>query len=281
MLLLDAPLHSLRKTYFFRYLLQSRLNRPRMFELGFPHKVALRPLTHASIIFKNRSLEPRISRLIIKISKAFGTRTKNRWFFDVGANVGLYTWTVRSTSQNLKVLGFEPDPFNYELLELTLKNAKLKNLFFSNLALSDSLGTASFDQDLITSATGSISDSNEVWIERYLGCKSRKIEIKTSKIDLFNEDGKIPFLIKIDVEGHEKKVLTGSVNTIINHRPIIIVESFPPRQLDVIDYLFELGYSIQDADRAGAVSSKTQNLFAWHPQGPLENQKVEAIVSNE
>ena len=63
MLLLSAPLHCLRKTKAFRTLLNSRFNRPAFYQLGYDHRVAIRPLTHASIICEkglnwNLVLEP-------------------------------------------------------------------------------------------------------------------------------------------------------------------------------------------------------------------------------
>ena len=46
MLLLSAPLHCLRKTKAFQTLLNSQFNRPALYQLGYDHRVAIRPLTH-------------------------------------------------------------------------------------------------------------------------------------------------------------------------------------------------------------------------------------------
>ena len=95
MLLFTAPLHLLRKTKAFQALLSSRLNDPKLYDIKYSHRVALRPFTHASIRWKKERLEPGISKLVTKIAKELDNQNDPGWFFDVGANVGLYTWEVR------------------------------------------------------------------------------------------------------------------------------------------------------------------------------------------
>jgi hypothetical protein len=69
MLLFNAPLHVLRKTKAFQAILKSRLNHPKLYDLGYSHKVALRPFTHASIRWRKQQLEPGISKLVKNIAK--------------------------------------------------------------------------------------------------------------------------------------------------------------------------------------------------------------------
>ena len=95
MLFIKAPLHSLRKTKAFQFLLSSRLNKPKFCDIGFDHKVALRPLTHASIRWKKNRLEPNIRKLICKVLLHLNKIEKDVYFFDIGANIGLYTWEVQ------------------------------------------------------------------------------------------------------------------------------------------------------------------------------------------
>ena len=69
MLFFKAPLHTLRKTKIFQTLLSSRLNHPKLYDLGYSHPIALRPFTHASIKWKKQRLEPGISKLVTNIVK--------------------------------------------------------------------------------------------------------------------------------------------------------------------------------------------------------------------
>ena len=50
--------------------------------------------------------------------------------FDVGANVGLYTWEVNKICPHRKILAFEPDPENIKLLKnpQCSKFTKFRNL---------------------------------------------------------------------------------------------------------------------------------------------------------
>ena len=126
MLFFTAPLHWLRKTKAFQSLLKSRLNLPKLYDIGYIHQVALRPFTHASIRWKKQQLEPGISKLVKNIAKELDVQNDQGCFFDVGANVGLYTWEVNKICRSRKILAFEPDPENTKLVEKTLSGANLQ-----------------------------------------------------------------------------------------------------------------------------------------------------------
>ena len=270
MLFFKAPLHCLRKNKAFRLLLNSQLNKPRFFETGLNHKIALRPLIHTSIWLRRKKHEPVIRKLISKISKELNQSKKNTWFFDVGANVGLYTWEVANICPNLKVMSFEPDPDNFELLKMTHSQSGSKNIKLCSYALSDRSAEAVFNQDKLTSATGSLSSEEKPWTEKYLNVSTKKIKVQTNILDTVVENDQVPALIKIDVEGHEKEVIDGGKKTIEKFKPTMILESFPPIQQKIIQTLDRIGYKIYDADRLSPVVGATQNLFAWHPKGPLK-----------
>ena len=58
-LLIDISFHlqlTLSKVPIFKTL-NSQFNRPALYQLGYDHRVAIRPLTHASIIWKRREYE--------------------------------------------------------------------------------------------------------------------------------------------------------------------------------------------------------------------------------
>ena len=99
-------------------------------------------------------------------------------------------------------------------------------------------------------------------------------------MDSVVDDNKIPSLIKIDVESHEVEVLEGAIHTLSDAKPFLIIESFPPKQEKVISHLQAYGYNLEDADHRGPVNSKTNNLFAWHPQGPVKGNIIHKIITN-
>ena len=279
MLLFTAPLHLLRKTKAFQVLLSSQLNDPKLFDLGYSHQVALRPFTHASIRWRKTHSEPGISKLVSKIAKELDNQKDPGWFFDVGANVGLYIWEVCKVSPHRKILAFEPDPENIKLLEKTLNRANFQNVEICKCALSNQLAEVSFFQDNLTSATGCVAGKDKPWIEQYLNGSTNEIRVKTETLDSVVRQDSSPSLIKIDVEGHEVEVLQGGRNTLSEAKPLLIIESFPPKQSTVLSLLDELGYRYIDADHHTSMNPKTTNLFAWHPQGPLDETTIQKLIT--
>ena len=280
MLFLKSPLHCLRKTGLFKVLLQSILNRPAFFEIGFPFRIALRPLTHASIYLKRKGIEPQIHRLIRELILSLENERDTGCFYDVGANIGLYGWLVCSISSTRKTIAFEPDPQNLELLGMTQAFAKLENWEVNGVALSDKCGNFSFFQDSITSATGTLCLDDKPWIEKYLGSKTQTIDVKTSTMDAILDSARWPSLIKIDVEGHELAVLRGGIDTLSRYKPLILLESFPPRRSKVVELLSSLGYEFVDADLWQPLEEGTSNLFAWHSAGPLPQSTIKRILKS-
>lgn len=69
--------------------------------------------------------------------------------------------------------------------------------------------------------------------------------------DIAKGIGKIPDLIKIDVEGYQAKAIRGAMETIRAHRPIVIIELHDPEKLarfgitnaSTVQPLLDLGYS--------------------------------------
>jgi len=163
-------------------------------------------------------------------------------------------------------------------LEMTRKEADILNLELCPDALSNQTDEVSFSQDPLTSATGCIKGEEKPWVEQYLNGSTNQITVNSRTMDSEVEDNNIPTLIKIDVEGHEVEVLEGAINTLSDANPLIIIESFPPKQEKVISLLKAYGYKLEDADRLSPVNSKTNNLFAWHPQGPLKESIIQKVL---
>ena len=278
MLLLNSPLHCLRKTKYYRMLLKSSLNQPRFYDLGFSCPIALHPITHASIWWNKNKLEPNLTKLFEKIIRQLDQKKDDGYFYDVGANIGLYTWLCRKLSSNRKILVFEPDPKNFALLLMTKDHSTIKNINLYNIALSNQVETVSFQQDTLTSATGMISDGQTPWIEKYLGQETNSIQVNTDYLD--NKTFKLhkPSLIKIDVEGHELEVLKGGEKKLSQYKPLLLIESFPPNLDKVVNFLTKLGYRFWDSDLNKPLSAQTSNLFACHDNGPLAREEIEKFI---
>lgn len=141
-------------------------------------------------------------------------------FADVGANVGIYSLTMKAMFPQLAVRAFEPTP---ELAAAVRSLAQLNDLDIDlrELALSNFDGTASFFLSDKTDASNSLN-------QRFRNAK-RSVEVKVARLDSVVADGWKPQLFKIDTESTEPDVLEGGGAYIAAARPWLVCEVLPNR----------------------------------------------------
>lgn len=180
-------------------------------------------------------------------------------FIDVGANQGEYSlWAARKTGAKGKVVAFEPmqQLFNQLTENIQLNKQFQKTIKPVKLGLSDKKETVT----LYASA-----DSNEGTNTIY---NSDKFNIETGKIQLDTLDKQVKELkisqvnfLKIDVEGAELQVLKGALDTLHQHRPILMLEvnkdaciagGYQPE--DILDILKPFNYSFSKIGLRGSLS---------------------------
>lgn len=120
---------------------------------------------------------------------------------DCGANVGELFLAVKEKNLDVTYMGFEPDKETYECLKLNVKNEK--NIVH-NIGLSNIDGSNNFYIDN--------EGGNSSFVD--FGT-SESIKVDTKTLDSFNIKKNIK-LFKIDAEGYEPEVLSGSKNTLKN-----------------------------------------------------------------
>ena len=118
---------------------------------------------------------------------------------DCGANVGELFLAVKEKNLDVTYMGFEPDKETYECLKLNVKNEK--NIVH-NIGLSNIEGSNNFYIDN--------EGGNSSFVD--FGT-SHSIKVDTKTLDSFNIKKNIK-LFKIDAEGYEPEVLSGSKNTL-------------------------------------------------------------------
>jgi len=134
--------------------------------------------------------------------------------FDIGAYVGdTALWFSKAVGPQGKVFAFEPEPRNFEKLKANLERNKVTNVIPLQLALSENEG-----EMRVSSGAGS-----SVITQAGTG-KS----VKVTTIDNFVEANTLPRVdfIKMDVEGHELKVLTGARETIKTFKPSMALSAY-------------------------------------------------------
>lgn len=118
---------------------------------------------------------------------------------DCGANVGELFLAIKEKNFDVTYMGFEPDKETYDCLKLNVKNEK--NIVH-NIGLSNIDGSNNFYIDN--------EGGNSSFVD--FGT-SESIKVDTKTLDSFNIKENIK-LFKIDAEGYEPEVLSGSKNTL-------------------------------------------------------------------
>jgi FkbM family methyltransferase len=149
-------------------------------------------------------------------------------FFDVGAWIGVYSLLAsRLVGRTGRVYAFEPDDMARQVLASNLRLNDARNVEVVPKALSDHVGEAPFGSNwhigplsLPCSRTGQILD------ESATGTKLQgAMKVPTTTLDDFSETiGRVPDMVKIDVEGHEVEVVRGAMLTLSNPKTTIILE---------------------------------------------------------
>jgi len=142
-------------------------------------------------------------------------------FWDIGANIGIYSLFAANIIKSGEIHSFEPHPSNILKLLNNVHRDDSGLIFVHNIALHDSSGTVRFDP--VSGETGEghghISTSGEMLVE----CR------RGDQLDINPPD-----VIKIDVEGAEMRVLNGLFGLLGGARAVYI-EAHPQRMMNRYD----------------------------------------------
>jgi len=141
------------------------------------------------------------------INNSFKSMTKII-VFDVGANVGLYTIMLKEVfSEKADIYSFEPKRKTFNKLQSNVGDKTRIHLYNFGFGNENAKSVLYSDSDESSGASVHKRKLDHFNINMN---QSEEIEIKT--VDSFCEDHKIEHihLLKLDVEGHELKVLEGT-----------------------------------------------------------------------
>jgi FkbM family methyltransferase len=265
------PLHSLRKRWLLR-VLSRRFDPmlPRLL-LNLSHPIYLRLLSHGSQIFHAADREAAIRQTFDSVLQALPSEGRQA-FWDVGANVGLFSWHCAMVRPDFEIVSFEPDAKNLQCLRRTAERWRLDRHTIVPCAVAERSGLAVFFVDDIAGATGSLEKSQSFNFHHY-GHHAPEIEVETVSLDDFLARGRTaPSLIKIDVEGAELRILQGGAGVLRDHQPILFYESFNHRT-ETVALLEGYGYLVFESDCRRAIVPETTNFIA------LPNNCAPAVTS--
>lgn len=181
--------------------------------------------------------------------------------FDIGANAGEYTYVLEKLTGPGFVYSFEPIPKLFNALKRLFPRVNLYKI-----ALSDKEEVAQFKIPIVDGAEFEARGKLDIDYLEPGELSSELIEVECKTLDIFVKESDIKHLdfIKIDVEGHELKVLHGANKSITHFRPIILIEveqrhhNFAINK--IFDYIESLNYKIQFYD-LGSLQLKPINEF--------------------
>ena len=178
----------------------------------------------------------------------------NTVFFDIGANIGIYTQMIASgfdKIKNSRIIAIEPDPLNVFRLKqnLRLLEKKIPNIF--NLVKIEECGVG--DNNLEKYLSKVYGPANNRVIDSF---ETNSIKIKIKTLLEIIEVNKISHItnLKIDIEGYEDKALLPffkGASKELYPKNIIIEHSM--NGMWIVHYLTSIGYKIFYINRANAI----------------------------
>ena len=140
-------------------------------------------------------------------------------FWDIGANIGLYSIYAALKHSNIKVISFEPSTSNLRVLSRNIALNKLSDkISIYQPALSKEENSfMMFQESQFIEGWSMNQFSNDIKLNESTN-KQQYYKIYGTNIDslIRNNILKVPNYIKIDVDGIEHLILQGSVNTLTN-----------------------------------------------------------------
>jgi FkbM family methyltransferase len=195
---------------------------------------------------------------LIKIAEKFLQKESNVW--DIGGNVGIFTFAASEIACNGKILCVEADIWLASIIirSKRLKHHRAKNISIIPGAISDKNSISKF----LIAERGRASNSLAISKGRsQMGGIRDVLYVPTITLDcLFEKFGK-PDFIKIDIEGAELMALSGASNILINARPIFYIEVGEEVSKEVFDIFNKNKYRAYDFDGHYVKSSLFANLF--------------------
>jgi FkbM family methyltransferase len=140
---------------------------------------------------------------------------------DVGAHVGIYSLLASAKVGSCgKVVAIEPSPANARLLKQHLSVNQCRNVEVIEAAVADKQGQIVFKYRPKATDPGSFANSMAYDISG----ENANVQVRTLD-DICGDLS--PAIIKIDVEGAELLALRGAKQSLVRHRPTVIVAVHP------------------------------------------------------
>ncbi|MGB4843861.1 MAG: FkbM family methyltransferase [Ferruginibacter sp.] len=188
--------------------------------------------------------------------KSDGELLRLRWLkemgintvLDIGANEGQFALMIRKLMPQATIYSFEPIPHCYEKLKTNFKNDKSFGAF--NIACGDA--DAEIEMNINDfSPSSSLLEIDELHVKNFKHtAASKKQLIKVKALDGLHNELRLkkPYLIKIDTQGYEDKVIKGGAKMIADAQVVFIELTYKPLYKgqtlfdDIYNEMLQLGF---------------------------------------
>lgn len=178
-----------------------------------------------------------------------------RWrrALDVGANVGIFSRDFATRFD--EVVAFEPMPRTRECLALNIPS----NVRIEPVAVANKHGVLKMYRT--KASGGSFICNHPKIVTPEISPETKTYEVQVRTIDSFNFDA--VDLIKLDIQGAEYVALIGARETILKHRPVIMVEEKPfsdahAEQIKMTSKLLRKSYGMSAKEKV-----KTDRIYVF------------------
>lgn len=163
--------------------------------------------------------------------------TNTPTIFDLGSHLGFSILYFKMNYPDAKIVGFEPNPNIFPLLEENIYGNNMKDIELHNVAIGSKNEIREFNIDNQYDAFSTSSFKQNAWNGKQ---RTTKISVKTEKLSKYIIS---PIdLMKMDIEGAEKEVLTELEQTDrLKYIRNIVVEC---HNVDITEILKRNGFDI-------------------------------------
>ena len=216
---------------------------------------------------------------------------ENQVVFDVGGFMGISSLIfAKLAGPSGRVITFEPNPWNQNRIFINLSHNQ--DLAQKILVFPYGLGdvndqtkmTVSMEIDLGYSSTSRISISHPKIQNDYLPKGFFEMDVEVRTLDWFVETYRIiPNIIKVDIEGAEHFLLQGGIQTLTNHKPMLLIELHSEFcTLQCMQLLSKLGYIVsvlkEEADNRLMVKAIYHSQNDRTDRKSMENKLLDLMV---
>lgn len=182
---------------------------------------------------------------------------------DIGAHIGLWSVLIAHKSKNVRLLSYEPHPFNYRCMVCNIGHNRLQNRIKAfNMAVTGTDGRVKLYIDSKTSIHSIYFDWTDT--DAFIEVPSTTLK----KIFIDNKLATIDFL-KLDCEGAEYEILFNTPKTYLRKIKKIaleahLVDGYSISQLK--DFLSDCGFDLMHIKGKLERSQIKGMLYAWRNQ---------------